>query len=145
MKRINSKMVQRMVLVWFVSLVTLLLPHWGLAVAFDPIMHQPAFLIVVPVLLAFVPLFIPAKDTVNDDTLISRRANHLGSRSGAWARLVLGIGVLCLVLIMDIAANSDWTPGGGRSIVKMNIGLLILLALPLTSIGFCVKRLREPD
>jgi hypothetical protein len=139
MKRIDAAMAKKMVALWVVAVVVFAAPHplWG--TIWDPILHRPLFLIVVPLLIACIPLLLPA----GDGERIAAPVRRTKGRGELWGNLVLGV-VLALFLVMAlVAVNDPSTPKKGGSNAGLNFCVGFLLLLTLAAVWKSVRELRR--
>jgi hypothetical protein len=136
-KWIDSDAVRRMALVWLVSLAVFASPHGLRAPYLDPIMHQPLFLLVAPLVLACIPLLAPWPIPIRCEAV--QTGSSLG-RARVWNGItacvmlaVILIGMLVLINVRSLLQSSMsvlWPNvffGGGLIAAIMRIGYLVKL------------------
>jgi hypothetical protein len=137
--RNTSDTVRRMMLVWLVSLVVFASPHKMTASGMlDPILHSPAFLIVAPLLLACIPLLVPAG---NARRAIPRATPPL-SRSRIWKGIVACVIFAILAIGSLFLINAPSMRNGG-SRFWLNIYLFVGLIAALSRAWHFVRLLKN--
>lgn len=113
---------RKMVLIWLVSLVVFGYPHYRWPTAMlDPILHNPLFLVFVPLLLACIPLLGSSSEAHEPE--IRRGAVEGRSPIIAWKSLIAG-GILAMILVLCLIGVYSM-PGGGKVPVYCAITVLL--------------------
>jgi hypothetical protein len=108
-KWIDSDTVRRVLLVWLVSLVVFASPHGLRAPYWDPVMHQPLFLLIAPLMLACIPLLAPWPIPIRSEVVqTSPPLNRARVWKGITACIMLVLILIgMLVLINDLPSRQN--------------------------------------
>jgi len=119
--QVNPRAWKRAGLVWFVALVMFVVPHRGLATYSNTIFHQPAFLLIAPILLAVLSLFVPVKDSLDgEDAAVSGSYRPRRSRLNTWKGIICSVILALFVVFVLLAANADVTPQNADFTHRLN-------------------------
>ncbi|HEV2579100.1 MAG TPA: hypothetical protein VGU25_17980 [Acidobacteriaceae bacterium] len=138
-RKIDGKTVWKMAVVWLVSLLVFAFPHYGTPMAaLDFIWHNPLFLIIVPLLLACIPL--PAVSSKLRRSGISYRQISDDSPYLFWKGIISSV-ILAVILVLCLIGVNSMKGAVGK--LSVNIAILVLLVGDLAGMWSMVKRLRR--
>ncbi len=141
MRPIDAGMKQKMLLVWAVSLVACIIPHPLLGDRWQQLFHQPLFLLVVPVVVACIPLILPVRAPRSDDE--QEEWMRRKREGNGWTALLM---LRCMLAaffgwcLVD-AWRDTFPPQAER--IKVCLELAGAMLLPLCGIWTALRKLKQ--
>jgi hypothetical protein len=117
-KWINSDTVRRVLLVWLISLVVFASPHGVWASYLNPVMHQPLFLLIAPLMLACIPLLAPWPIPIRSEVV---QTGPPLSRSRVWSGIAACLMLIVILIGMLVLINEQPSRQNSMSVLWPNL------------------------